>query len=185
MFLFNNNKSFPKISEELSLLAYKFTVGQSTEADLLNWENLLNNLDKLISKKNEPHICNFKIEVKDLFYEYLLKHFPEDERLSKIYKNNEIPIARQNLYRKMVLRVLADALRIIESEEVKELIEKYMYYENDNYIYSILTDKGKAASNEELLRLAKDVRKYISTITEEQKNWHLKMDGLGAFMFLR
>ncbi|NFA60093.1 hypothetical protein EXM63_02540 [Clostridium botulinum] len=138
---FKNKKSFSSLVEIMSELGNKFLHGKSTDDDLIKWEEGLNNLDTILENKHDRVI--FRDEIKRLFYEYLLKHYPSDKRLLEIYKNIEnINDARKNLYRKMILNSLAESLYLLDNNSIKELVNEYLYFKGERKDIAILTTKG-------------------------------------------
>ena len=90
-------------TKKIQKLSKKLMYGLSTEDDLAEWESNLESLDM------------FKEQFNELFFKFLLKHYPNDKRLKEKYHESEdIDAARDAMYSESLLQTLGDALYLLK-----------------------------------------------------------------------
>lgn len=173
---FSTENKKDDVKYRVSLLGKKFIYGESTEQDLTEWERVIFELqviNDVVEQQDDFHEIFFYGEVIEIFNEYLLKHFPEDERVLKRYMNAEnVAIARYSLYKTMMVRIINEALPMLKNHELKEKIGEFLSEADE---YGRVFEK-QPCTEEKLLTLVHQIRNVIN-----DEDWNRKVKGLDSF----
>lgn len=180
------------IRKNLQNLGCKFMNGISQDTDIHEWIFYLSLLkEEVVKNPNNNSLVYFTDGIDEVFCDYLLIHYPDNDRLRLKYENKEVLIsARKSIYRKMLIIALGEALFIVHKWEFenKEKYQKFILAINE-YVYTIdnsreriyETEKCMKCSEEKLVELIKEFKVNILDYTKEQKVWHKKIDMLHTF----
>lgn len=175
---------------EIERLNKRLMYGFSTKNDRAKWEY---NLELIGTSKDQFN---------QLFLKYLLKHYPNDERLKEVYHNREnIDEARNVMYREALLQTLGDVLYILRykwmdldivliDRRIRKMlitkIEKYVYFKNKNreMLFEQKNDTSDSFSEQDLEDVLKEFSEIIPNFTAEQEEWHRRVNYLGTFKYL-
>lgn len=184
------------ILKKLEELSQKYMNALSEESDIEDWNKYLQYIEyRCINDANNKLLKFSRDRMNEIFYEYLLKHHPNNLKLKNKYSSeNEIYNARKYGHRKMLLLYFGEIPSIVNKWEFKNgkeyrnyisLVKEYVYYknysENDldvvNSSYGE-TEKCKNLNNDELINLLIELSSKVLNYTEEQNEWHDKVKRL-------
>lgn len=179
--------------KELQKLGKKYMSGLSEDADIQKWDFYLSIIKfELLKNPNDEHLSFFSDGIDEVFSEYLLLHHPNNARLNLRYQDDEEKEdKRRFIYRKMLLIALGETIFLVHKWEFKNKeeymkfilsIKEYVDYRNDYTREHIIeTSKCNELSNDELNELVFKISKEIPQNTNEQKEWHEKIERLSVF----
>ncbi|AUM93716.1 TPA: hypothetical protein LA742_001226 [Clostridium botulinum] len=166
------NRKYKSAINKLTGLGKRYVLGISSTEDKAQW---ISNLTTLEESNNYD---NLLYSFKDIYNDYLIKHFFDD--IVKKYENkNQCIEKRNNLYRNMLFSLLCEAYYLINDKNLKIKIESYFYSFSRN-MFS-LSEIGEKAKEEELLNSANRIKDHINYKTDFEKEWHIRIDNISSF----
>ncbi|RHW60379.1 hypothetical protein DZC34_16015 [Clostridium botulinum] len=168
------NKKYKSTINKLTGLGKRYVLGISSAKDKIEW------ISNLTTLKESNNYDNLLYSFKDIYNDYLIKHFFDD--IVKKYENkNQCIEKRNNLYRNMLFSLLCEAYYLINDKNLKVKIESYFYSFSRN-MFS-LSEIGEKAKEEELLNFANRIKDHINYKTDFEKEWHIRIDNISSFKF--
>lgn len=163
---------------ELKGLGKKYMNVESSKEDIQKWNKYIPILEGEYLARPK-HMESLYFAIKDIFDKYLLYYYPDDSRLN--FSNQEKEQAIKDNYKEILLIVLNDiqfilkknAYREKEYSEIMSLFRKAISSNSKLYVTT-----SNNITLDELMILVNEIKNYVNKDTNEEIDWHNKINKL-------
>lgn len=164
---------------ELRSLGKKYMNVESSKEDINEWNKYMPALEGEYLV-NSIHMESLYCAIKEIFNKYLLYYYPDNYRVN--YLGEDKGQAQKNNYRELLLITLNEVQFIINKEaygekeyyEILSLFKKVI--SSDSKIY--VSERKDSRELKELMVLVAEIKKYVHQNTNEEIEWHIKINKL-------